>query len=257
MLVSIGGDVAACGSAPRGGWQIHVTDDHRSGREAPGQTIVIRAGGLATSSTSVRRWSHAGRTMHHIIDPHTGRAGTRALAHRERRRAGLCAGEHRDHRRTGTRHRLDRLADATEASGAPGRLGRSGDHRRRLAGRRGDRGADAEGGAMNAVLAASGGSAYWYLTRSTGGGRAAAADARDRARRGRRAPLEHAAVAALHRRLAAPQRLVAGDDVPRRARHHLGARQLRTDLAARRVRAVCRLPTARSGWGSARSPWTC
>ncbi len=71
-LVSVGGDVATCGPAPSGGWQIRVTDDHRSGPSAPGQTIAIESGGLATSSTAVRRWSHAGRTMHHIIDPRTG-----------------------------------------------------------------------------------------------------------------------------------------------------------------------------------------
>jgi thiamine biosynthesis lipoprotein len=71
-LVGLGGDIATCGSAPVGDWQIRVTDDHRSDASAPGQTVSIRCGGLATSSTAVRRWSHAGRTMHHIIDPGTG-----------------------------------------------------------------------------------------------------------------------------------------------------------------------------------------
>ncbi|HTZ63612.1 MAG TPA: FAD:protein FMN transferase [Solirubrobacteraceae bacterium] len=71
-LVAIGGDVAVQGPAPAGGWSIRVTDDHRSGPRAPGQTVTIVAGGLATSSTSVRRWSHAGRTRHHILDPATG-----------------------------------------------------------------------------------------------------------------------------------------------------------------------------------------
>jgi thiamine biosynthesis lipoprotein len=71
-LVSLGGDISTCGSSPAGGWRVHVTDDHRSAPDAPGQTITIRAGGLATSSTAVRRWSHAGHTMHHIIDPATG-----------------------------------------------------------------------------------------------------------------------------------------------------------------------------------------
>lgn len=72
VLVSLGGDIATAGPAPSGGWQIRVTDDHRSAPSAPGQTVTIRSGGLASSSTAVRRWSHAGHTMHHIIDPGTG-----------------------------------------------------------------------------------------------------------------------------------------------------------------------------------------
>lgn len=70
-LVSLGGDIATSGGAPRDGWRIHVTDDHRSDPSAPGQTVSISSGALATSSTAVRRWSHAGHTMHHIIDPAT------------------------------------------------------------------------------------------------------------------------------------------------------------------------------------------
>jgi len=71
-LVSLGGDIATSGAPPSGGWRIHVTDDHRSTPDAPGQTIAIHSGGLATSSTAVRRWSHVGHTKHHIIDPATG-----------------------------------------------------------------------------------------------------------------------------------------------------------------------------------------
>jgi thiamine biosynthesis lipoprotein len=71
-LVSVGGDIATAGRAPASGWRIHVTDDHRSDPSAPGQTVCICSGGLATSSTAVRRWSHGGNTMHHIIDPATG-----------------------------------------------------------------------------------------------------------------------------------------------------------------------------------------
>lgn len=71
VLVSLGGDIATSGPAPADGWRIRVTDDHRSDPSAPGQTISIRSGGLATSSTAVRRWSHGGHTMHHIIDPRT------------------------------------------------------------------------------------------------------------------------------------------------------------------------------------------
>lgn len=71
-LVAIGGDIATSDIAPAGGWAVHVTDDHRSDHHAPGQTVTIRSGGLATSSTTVRRWRHRGRAMHHIIDPATG-----------------------------------------------------------------------------------------------------------------------------------------------------------------------------------------
>jgi thiamine biosynthesis lipoprotein ApbE len=72
VLVSLGGDIATSGPAPQEGWRIRVTDDHRSDCSAPGQTVSIHSGGLATSSTAVRRWSNAGQTMHHIIDPSTG-----------------------------------------------------------------------------------------------------------------------------------------------------------------------------------------
>jgi thiamine biosynthesis lipoprotein len=71
-LISLGGDIATAGAAPEGGWRIHVTDDHRNPRGRQGQMIAIRSGGLATSSTAVRRWSHEGQTRHHIIDPLSG-----------------------------------------------------------------------------------------------------------------------------------------------------------------------------------------
>lgn len=72
VLVSLGGDIAVAGPAPAGGWQIRVTDDHAAGPDAPGQTVAISSGGLATSSTTVRKWARDGRRMHHIIDPATG-----------------------------------------------------------------------------------------------------------------------------------------------------------------------------------------
>jgi thiamine biosynthesis lipoprotein ApbE len=72
VLVSLGGDIATSGNSPVGGWRVHVTDDHRDGPDAPGQTIAIGSGGLATSSTAVRRWRRGDSQMHHIIDPLTG-----------------------------------------------------------------------------------------------------------------------------------------------------------------------------------------
>ncbi len=71
-LVDLGGDVATAGPAPAGGWVVHVTDDHRAGPDADGQSVTVSGGGLATSSTVVRRWRRAGRPVHHIVDPATG-----------------------------------------------------------------------------------------------------------------------------------------------------------------------------------------
>jgi FAD:protein FMN transferase len=72
VLVSLGGDIAIAGPVPEGGWPIRVTDDHRSAPTAPGQTIALSSGGLATSSTTVRRWRAGGAERHHILDPQTG-----------------------------------------------------------------------------------------------------------------------------------------------------------------------------------------
>jgi thiamine biosynthesis lipoprotein len=71
VLVSLGGDIAIAGPAPPDGWRIRVTDDHRAGADAPGQWIALRSGGLATSSTTVRRWRTSAGETHHLVDPHT------------------------------------------------------------------------------------------------------------------------------------------------------------------------------------------
>ena len=72
VLVNLGGDIAVAGPAPAGGWPILVTDDHRAPSVAAGQTVSIAAGGLATSSTTVRRWRTTGGIVHHVLDPRTG-----------------------------------------------------------------------------------------------------------------------------------------------------------------------------------------
>jgi thiamine biosynthesis lipoprotein len=74
VLVNLGGDIAVGGPAPDGGWPVRVTDDHEAGFDAPGQTISISSGGLATSSVAVRRWRNGSSgSLHHIIDPASGR----------------------------------------------------------------------------------------------------------------------------------------------------------------------------------------
>ncbi len=72
VLVSLGGDVAVAGEAPLEGWHIQIAEDSRASITPEGETIAIRAGGVATSSTTVRRWRRGGVELHHIIDPATG-----------------------------------------------------------------------------------------------------------------------------------------------------------------------------------------
>lgn len=69
VLVSLGGDLAVAGPPPRGGWAVGIGDTHEG---AADETVGIAAGGLATSSTTVRRWRIDNRELHHIVDPRTG-----------------------------------------------------------------------------------------------------------------------------------------------------------------------------------------
>lgn len=71
VFVSLGGDIAVAGPVPPGGWPVLVTDDSRAA-DAHGQVVALRDGGLATSSTTVRRWRAGGIDVHHIVDPRTG-----------------------------------------------------------------------------------------------------------------------------------------------------------------------------------------
>ncbi|MEZ0111141.1 thiamine biosynthesis lipoprotein ApbE [Catenulispora sp. EB89] len=73
VLVGLGGDIAVAGPAPGDGWTIRVqdrTDDPDP--DAAHTSVLIRDGGLATSGTAARRWTRGGRTLHHIVNPHTG-----------------------------------------------------------------------------------------------------------------------------------------------------------------------------------------
>jgi thiamine biosynthesis lipoprotein ApbE len=72
VLVSLGGDIAVAGEAPEDGWRIQVADDSDAPITPDGETVTVTAGGVATSSTAVRRWTRGGVALHHIIDPATG-----------------------------------------------------------------------------------------------------------------------------------------------------------------------------------------
>ena len=72
VLVSLGGDIAVAGEPPAEGWLIQTSEDSGAPIEKGEETISIRSGGIATSSTTVRRWTRGGVALHHIIDPVTG-----------------------------------------------------------------------------------------------------------------------------------------------------------------------------------------
>jgi thiamine biosynthesis lipoprotein len=50
---------------------VRVTDHHAAPPGAPGQTVTLESGGIATSSTTVRRWAHRDGVHHHLLDPRT------------------------------------------------------------------------------------------------------------------------------------------------------------------------------------------
>ncbi len=69
MVVSLGGDVRIAGPE-QPGWAIDITE--RPGDDDPEQ-VWLTGGGLATSSTTGRRWASEHGDVHHVLDPRTGR----------------------------------------------------------------------------------------------------------------------------------------------------------------------------------------
>jgi thiamine biosynthesis lipoprotein len=76
VLVNLGGDLAAGGPSPDGGWTVLIAEDHRGDPDGPGPRVAFRSGGLATSSTTVRRWRVGELDRHHLVDPATGLPAT-------------------------------------------------------------------------------------------------------------------------------------------------------------------------------------
>lgn len=66
-VISVGGDlrIASPDGTP---WLVAVSE--RPGDE--GTLVALDSGGMATSTTQVRRWTRAGTRRHHVIDPRTG-----------------------------------------------------------------------------------------------------------------------------------------------------------------------------------------
>jgi thiamine biosynthesis lipoprotein len=71
VVVSLGGDLRVLGPDPdeAAAWPVQVAE--RPDEVSSGATVSV-SGGLATSSTLVRRWSTAAGDRHHLLDPRTG-----------------------------------------------------------------------------------------------------------------------------------------------------------------------------------------
>lgn len=70
-IVSLGGDVAiGAATGHQHPWKVAVSE-RPDGEVA--QTLTLARGGVATSTTVHRVWTHRGQAMHHLLDPTTGR----------------------------------------------------------------------------------------------------------------------------------------------------------------------------------------
>ena len=70
-MADVGGDVRVIGRPPGGdSWLVAVDDPHRPGNDLA--VLAVSGGGVATSSRLRRRWTAAGRSWHHLVDPATG-----------------------------------------------------------------------------------------------------------------------------------------------------------------------------------------
>lgn len=69
VVVSVGGDVRVVADERVPAWPVRVTEKPGG---PDGLTVWIDGGGLATSTTVVRRWRSGGIERHHLLDPRTG-----------------------------------------------------------------------------------------------------------------------------------------------------------------------------------------
>lgn len=71
VLVSLGGDIAVAGPGTETCWWPIEVREHPDVPH-PDQLVHLSGGGLATSSTRVRRWRRGAVVHHHVVDPRTG-----------------------------------------------------------------------------------------------------------------------------------------------------------------------------------------
>jgi thiamine biosynthesis lipoprotein len=80
FLINAGGDLYAYGAPPgQAGWSIGVADPWDMERDSV--RVQVRQMAVVTSTTSRRRWQRGEQTVHHLVDPRTGRpAATDAVS---------------------------------------------------------------------------------------------------------------------------------------------------------------------------------
>jgi FAD:protein FMN transferase len=69
VLVNLGGDLAAAGCGEQLPFPVVVAEDHR---DVTGPLVHVGDGGVATSTTRLRRWWGPDGPAHHLVDPATG-----------------------------------------------------------------------------------------------------------------------------------------------------------------------------------------
>ncbi len=78
FLIDAGGDCVYSGAGPDGmGWRIGVEDP--AGGADPVAVLDVDEGACTTSSVRLLTWQAGDRTVHHLIDPRTGRPGGEGL----------------------------------------------------------------------------------------------------------------------------------------------------------------------------------
>lgn len=78
--IEAGGDLYIYGPSPEGDlWKVGIENPDKTSSD-PVAVLAVTNTAIATSSTSVRTWTHNGIKTHHIIDPRTGQPATTGLA---------------------------------------------------------------------------------------------------------------------------------------------------------------------------------
>ncbi|MCL6637066.1 MAG: FAD:protein FMN transferase [Alicyclobacillus sp.] len=71
FVVNAGGDLVCSGQCGERPWQVGIADP--APPHADVLTLTVSSLAVATSGIYKRRWVHAGREVHHVLDPRTGR----------------------------------------------------------------------------------------------------------------------------------------------------------------------------------------